>query len=193
MEGDVFPLKWKGNQKGKQRRGLHRRSLSVRSPENPPLDHPRRDDSHSTRRQALERAMEAPVKYAKSGNVHLAYRVFGDGPRDIVLIPGTLSHLELTWERPSFKHLLERLAEFARVVVFEKRGQGLSDRLVSAEYTLEERITDTGHRDVHRHRRIDSARCRNRRLALACVATGVVWGRAQGIGGFSWTRGEYRR
>jgi class 3 adenylate cyclase len=86
--------------------------------------------------------LEAPVKYAKSGNIHLAYRIFGNGPRDIVLIPGTLSHLELTWERPSFRHLLNRLAEFARVVVFDKRGQGLSDRFVSAEYTLEERITD---------------------------------------------------
>jgi len=42
--------------------------------------------------------VEAPVKYAKSGSVHIAYRVFGDGPRDIVLIPGTLSHVELTWE-----------------------------------------------------------------------------------------------
>src|SRR5208282_2374113 len=140
MEGDVFPLKWKGNQKGKQRRGLHRRSLSVRSPENPPLDHPRRDDSHSTRRQALERAMEAPVKYAKSGNVHIAYRVFGDGPRDIVLIPGTLSHAELYWEFPTIEHLLKRLSSFARVIVFDKRGQGLFDRV--AEHTLEERIGD---------------------------------------------------
>ena len=41
--------------------------------------------------------MEAPIKYARSGDVHIAYRVFGDGPRDIVLIPGTLSHVELLW------------------------------------------------------------------------------------------------
>ena len=48
------------------------------------------------------RQMEVPVRYAKSGDVHLAYRVFGDGPRDIVLIPGTLSHIELTWDcRPT--------------------------------------------------------------------------------------------
>jgi pimeloyl-ACP methyl ester carboxylesterase len=84
--------------------------------------------------------MDSPVKYAKSGEVHIAYRVFGNGPRDIVLIPGTLSHVELTWERPSNQHLLKRLTAFARVIVFDKRGQGLSDRV--AEQTLEERIGD---------------------------------------------------
>ena len=84
--------------------------------------------------------MEAQIKYAKSGDVHIAYRVFGDGPRDIVLIPGTLSHVELLWEVPSNEHLLKRLTAFARVIVFDKRGQGLSDRV--AEFTLEERIDD---------------------------------------------------
>ena len=84
--------------------------------------------------------MEAPTRYAKSGDVHIAYRVFGDGPRDIVLIPGTLSHVELSWEVPSNEHLLKRLTAFARVIVFDKRGQGLSDRV--AEQTLEERIGD---------------------------------------------------
>ena len=84
--------------------------------------------------------MEAQVKYAKSGDVHIAYRVFGDGPRDIVLIPGTLSHVEFLWEVPYNEHLLKRLTAFARVIVFDKRGQGLSDRV--AEFTLEERIDD---------------------------------------------------
>jgi class 3 adenylate cyclase len=84
--------------------------------------------------------MEAPVRYAKSGEVHLAYRVFGDGPRDIVLIPGTLSHVEVLWEMPTYQHLLKRLTTFARVIVFDKRGQGLSDRV--AEQTLEERVGD---------------------------------------------------
>ena len=84
--------------------------------------------------------MEAPTKYAKSGDVHIAYRIFGDGPRDIVLIPGTISHVELLWEVPSNEHLLKRLTAFARVIVFDKRGQGLSDRV--AEFTLEERIDD---------------------------------------------------
>jgi len=84
--------------------------------------------------------MEAQTKYAKSGDVHIAYRIFGDGPRDIVLIPGTLSHVELSWEIPSNQHLLKRLTAFARVIVFDKRGQGLSDRV--GEQTLEERIDD---------------------------------------------------
>ena len=72
--------------------------------------------------------------------MHIAYRMFGDGPRDIVLIPGTLSHVELPWEVPSNEHLLKRLTAFARVIVFDKRGQGLSDRV--AEQTLEERTGD---------------------------------------------------
>jgi pimeloyl-ACP methyl ester carboxylesterase len=84
--------------------------------------------------------MEAQTKYAKSGDVHIAYRVFGDGPRDIVLIPGTVSHVELYWEFPMNEYLLKRLTSFSRVIVFDKRGQGLSDRV--AEQTLEERIGD---------------------------------------------------
>ena len=84
--------------------------------------------------------MEAPTKYAKSGDVHIAYRVFGDGPHDIVMIPGTLSHVELYWELPANEYILKRLNSFARVIVFDKRGQGLSDRV--AQQTLEERIGD---------------------------------------------------
>jgi class 3 adenylate cyclase len=84
--------------------------------------------------------MDIPIKYARSGDVHLAYRVFGDGPRDIVLVPGTLSHVEHSWTRASNEYLLKRLTAFARVIVFDKRGQGLSDRV--AEFTLEERISD---------------------------------------------------
>ena len=84
--------------------------------------------------------MGSDVTYAKSGDVHIAYRVFGDGPRDLVLIPGTLSHVELFWELPINQYLLKRLTSFARVIVFDKRGQGLSDRV--AEQTLEERIGD---------------------------------------------------
>jgi class 3 adenylate cyclase len=84
--------------------------------------------------------MEAKTKYAKSGDVHIAYRVFGAGPHDIVLMPGTLSHVEMYWELPANEHILKRLTSFARVIVFDKRGQGLSDRV--AEQTLEERIGD---------------------------------------------------
>ncbi len=84
--------------------------------------------------------MEAGTKYAKSGDVHIAYRVFGDGPCDVVLVPGTVSHVELFWELPINAYMLKRLASFARVIVFDKRGQGLSDRV--AEQTLDERVGD---------------------------------------------------
>lgn len=84
--------------------------------------------------------MDAQIKYAKSGDVHIAYRIFGEGPHDIVLVPGTLSHVELFWEFPAQEYLLKRLTAFARVIVFDKRGQGLSDRV--AEQTLDERIGD---------------------------------------------------
>jgi class 3 adenylate cyclase len=84
--------------------------------------------------------MDSGVKYARNDGIHIAYRVFGDGPRDMVLIPGTLSHVELYWEFPPNEYLLKRFTSFARVIVFDKRGQGLSDRV--AEQTIEERIGD---------------------------------------------------
>ena len=101
-----------------------------------------RNDSHLSTLRALggKNGSSRQIREERQYRPRLSH--LRDGLHDIVLIPGTLSHLELTWERPSFRHLLNRLAEFARIVVFDKRGQGLSDRLVSAEYTLEERITD---------------------------------------------------
>jgi len=84
--------------------------------------------------------MESETRYARSGGAHIAYRTFGDGPRDIVMIPGTLSHVELYWELPENQYMLKRLSSFARVIVFDKRGQGLSDR--TADQTLEERAGD---------------------------------------------------
>jgi class 3 adenylate cyclase/esterase/lipase len=86
--------------------------------------------------------MEARTRYARTGEVHIAYRIFGDGPHDIVLVPGTLSHVEIFWEQTTNEYLLKRLGSFARVIVFDKRGQGLSDR--GGEQTLEERIGDVG-------------------------------------------------
>ena len=67
--------------------------------------------------------MDSPTRYAKSGDVHIAYRVFGQGPHDIVLIPGTLSHVELYWEFPPNAYIVKRLSSFARLIVFDKRGQ----------------------------------------------------------------------
>jgi class 3 adenylate cyclase len=74
--------------------------------------------------------MEIPeVRYAKSGDVHIAYQQFGTGPVDLVIVPGWASHLEIAWEDPFFVRFFERLGSFARVVWFDKRGTGLSDRV----------------------------------------------------------------
>jgi len=92
-------------------------------------------------------AVEAPVpdvpitRYARSGDVNIAYQVFGDGPIDLVFVMGWVSHLECFWTEPGFARFLRRLAEFSRVIVFDKRGTGLSDR-VTALPTLEQRMDD---------------------------------------------------
>jgi pimeloyl-ACP methyl ester carboxylesterase len=82
-----------------------------------------------------------PIRYAKSGDVNIAYQVTGDGPFDLVLIHGFLSHLELDWEHPDSRHLNERLSSFARLIRFDKRGTGLSDRSVGMP-DFEERMED---------------------------------------------------
>lgn len=69
-----------------------------------------------------------PVRYAKSGSINVAFQVTGRGPRDLVLIPGFVSHLDLDWAEPRHAHFLERLASFSRLIRFDKRGTGLSDR-----------------------------------------------------------------
>jgi pimeloyl-ACP methyl ester carboxylesterase/class 3 adenylate cyclase len=69
------------------------------------------------------------TRYAKSGDVHVAYQIFGNGPVDLIYIPGFVSHLENLWEQPDLARWLLRLARFARVIMFDKRGTGLSDRM----------------------------------------------------------------
>jgi pimeloyl-ACP methyl ester carboxylesterase/class 3 adenylate cyclase len=66
------------------------------------------------------------TRYAKSGDVHIAYQVVGDGPMDLVLVPGFTSHLDMAWE-PPMEHVTQRLASFSRLILFDKRGTGLSD------------------------------------------------------------------
>jgi len=88
-----------------------------------------------------ETATSPPTtQYALSGEVAIAYQVFGAGPLDVVVTPGLVSHRELDWEHLGAVRFFERLASFARVIVFDKRGQGMSDRVPTA--TLEERIDD---------------------------------------------------
>jgi pimeloyl-ACP methyl ester carboxylesterase len=70
----------------------------------------------------------APIAYAVSDRLHIAYQITGSGPRDIVLVPGFVSHLELDWADPRHAHFLDRLATMGRLIRFDKRGTGLSDR-----------------------------------------------------------------
>jgi class 3 adenylate cyclase len=79
--------------------------------------------------------------YARSGDVHIAYQVFGDGPMDVVTSPGWISHMEYQWEQPLLAHFLRRPSSYARVLLFDKRGTGLSDRTTGVP-TLEECMDD---------------------------------------------------
>jgi len=81
------------------------------------------------------------TRYARSGDAGIAYQAFGEGDRDLVVVPGFVSHVEVAWEHPPYERFMRRLASSARVVVFDKRGSGLSDPLEGAE-TLEQRIDD---------------------------------------------------
>ncbi len=81
------------------------------------------------------------TSYARSGGLNIAYQVVGDGPFDLVFVPGVITNVELAWEEPRWSAFLHRLASFARLVVFDRRGVGLSDR-VAGTATLEERIDD---------------------------------------------------
>ena len=81
------------------------------------------------------------TRYARSADVMIAYQVVGNGPFDVVLTPGTVSHVELYWEVAGIAALLRGLAEQARLIFFDKRGTGLSDRVPGAP-TLEERSDD---------------------------------------------------
>jgi len=85
----------------------------------------------------------AETRYARSGELHIAYQVIGEGPRDLVMVPGFVSNLEMTWEVPAAADFLLRLASFSRLILFDKRGTGLSDRVpVSALPGLEARMDD---------------------------------------------------
>ena len=87
--------------------------------------------------------MTPKTQYARSGDVHIAYQVIGEGPFDLVYIPGWVSHVELAWEEPDLARFLGRLASFSRLIVFDKRGTGLSDRVPNDKLpTLEERMDD---------------------------------------------------
>ncbi len=85
--------------------------------------------------------MPGTISYARSGDVNIAYEITGGGPFDLVLVTGFFSHLEIGWEHPGNAALLERLGSFARLIRFDKRGTGLSDRSVG-QPDLEARMDD---------------------------------------------------
>lgn len=113
-------------------------------PEPPPTPPP------SSRPIPLEKAApsSAPfsppeTRYARSGDVNIAYQVLGSGPVDIVFVMGWVSHLEYFWTEPHFAAFLHRLASFSRLILFDKRGTGLSDRVpIDQLPTLEQRMDD---------------------------------------------------
>ena len=85
--------------------------------------------------------MQPVTRYAKSGDVHIAYQVFGEGPVNLVLAPPFVSNIENYWDEPDFARWLLRLASYARVVMLDKRGTGMSDRVAELP-GLDERIDD---------------------------------------------------
>ena len=85
--------------------------------------------------------MGAETRYALSGDVHIAYQVTGEGPFDLVFVPGFVTHMELQWKMPGFDDFLNDLGSFARLIRFDKRGTGMSDP-VSGAPSLETRMDD---------------------------------------------------
>jgi pimeloyl-ACP methyl ester carboxylesterase len=85
--------------------------------------------------------MTPETRYTKSGDINIAYQVVGSGPRDLILVPGWVSNVEVFWEEPAVARFLGRLASFSRLILFDKRGTGLSDRLGELP-NLETRMDD---------------------------------------------------
>jgi len=71
------------------------------------------------------------IHYAMCGEVSIAYQVVGNGPRDLIIVPGWMSNIEVFWEEPAVARFLRRLASFSRLILFDKRGTGLSDRVAT--------------------------------------------------------------
>jgi len=85
--------------------------------------------------------LKPETRYAKSGDINIAYQVLGSGPIDLIYVPGWVSHLEFGWEEPSLARFYRRLASFSRLILFDKRGTGLSDQSINMP-TLEQRMDD---------------------------------------------------
>jgi pimeloyl-ACP methyl ester carboxylesterase len=88
-----------------------------------------------------KRSMQPVTRYTKSGDVHVAYQVFGEGPVNLVIAPGFVSNIDHYWNEPEYARWLLHLASFARVVMFDKRGTGMSDQVTELP-GLDQRIDD---------------------------------------------------
>ena len=99
------------------------------------------------------------TRYARSGDVRIAYQVVGSGPLDLVFVPGFVSNVDLFWDMPEWAYFFGRLSAFSRLILFDKRGTGLSDRDVGIA-TLEDRMDDV--------RAVMDAAGRSARHCLAC-------------------------
>lgn len=110
-------------------------------------DHPRTptfiETVHRRGYRFIVSAGAPPVHYARSGDVNIAYQIVGSGPVDLVFVMGWVSHLEYFWNEPSFARFLTRLASMSRLILFDKRGTGLSDAVPTNRLpTLEQRMDD---------------------------------------------------
>jgi len=90
---------------------------------------------------ASKKPHRSPVRYISNDGIHIAYQIIGDGPVDLIFIHGFLSNLEIAWEDPEYADFFEQLGSFARVILFDKRGMGLSDR-VQGPPSLEDTLSD---------------------------------------------------
>src|SRR5882672_11527816 len=112
-------------------RERHPRGYVGDPPQHPRRTRPRPAEGLSAGAGAV--ATRPETRYARNGDVNIAYQVFGDGPRDLVFVPGWVSNVEYFWEEPSVVRFFERLAAFSRLILFDKRGTGLSDRVDRSE------------------------------------------------------------
>jgi len=126
----------------------HTRSSLVIEQETDEVDNLRSENRLSESRLLAFSGSQLPVdrpetRYVQNGDVNIAYQVIGKGSLDIVFVMGWVSHLECFWEEPHFAAFLNRLASFSRLILFDKRGTGLSDRVPLSELpTLEQRMED---------------------------------------------------
>ena len=116
--------------------------------------------------------MQQPVtRYAKSGDVNIAYQVFGEGPLNVIFVAPSYSNVEHWWEEPDASRWLLRLASYARVVMFDKRGTGMSDRVPDLP-GLDQRMDDL--RAVMKAADMEEALTWTRKGAVVCRASGEV-------------------